>query len=181
MKPNFTWMAVLASLLLAVAVPVAAQQEESAASAEDAELEAAYEVALEAAEQEQKAAMAAVERAIQGGEGALGAGITDTSDQEAEAFRRFLQERVIDRLEEEGVAHRMPRDENWELLEFDVALWASISGDILTLAKEVEATAQQLTDAKAAQRRVVPGSGLETELCAIFDRRRKAQMAEYHQ
>ena len=104
--------------------------------------------------------MAAVERAIQGGEGALGAGITDTSDQEAEAFRRFLQERVIDRLEEEGVAHRMPRDENWELLEFDVALWASISGDILTLAEEVEATAQQLTDAKAAQRRVVPGSGL---------------------
>ena len=45
--------------------------------------------------------MAAVERAVVGGEGALGAGISDTSEQETEAFRRFIQEKVIERLEEE--------------------------------------------------------------------------------
>lgn len=103
--------------------------------------------------------MAAVERALQGG-GVLGAGVTDTSDDEAEAFRRLIKESVIDRLERAGVARRQPPTENWDYIEFDVELWAAMAGEVETLAEEVETTARRLSEGRSARAQVLPGAGL---------------------
>jgi lipopolysaccharide export system ATP-binding protein len=103
--------------------------------------------------------MAAVERALQGG-GVLGAGVTDTSDDEAEAFRRLIKESVIDRLESAGIARRQPLTENWDYMEFDVELWAAMAGEVETLAEEVETTARRLSEGRSARAQVIPGAGL---------------------
>jgi lipopolysaccharide export system ATP-binding protein len=103
--------------------------------------------------------VAAVERALQGG-GVLGAGVTDTSDADAEAFRRLINEGVIDRLEGVGMVRREPPTEDWDFMEFDVELWAAMAGEVDTLAEEVETTAHRLSEGRAARAQVVPGAGL---------------------
>ncbi len=104
--------------------------------------------------------MASLERSLQGSGGVLGAGITDTSDREAEAFRQVVQDKVIAPLEEKGIVYRMPRNDDWEFLGFDVQLWAAMGTEVDVIAEEVEMTSQRLAAARAAQRAVVPGSGL---------------------
>ena len=63
MNLNKAWMALLTALMLALTTGVIAQDNDIGQSKQEAELEAAYEAALEAAEKQQKAALAAVERA----------------------------------------------------------------------------------------------------------------------
>jgi lipopolysaccharide export system ATP-binding protein len=91
--------------------------------------------------------MSQMERIYASGGGALGAGVTDTSDDDANAFRRFLEDKVLLPLEHRGIAVREPAGEDWELLRVAPDLWESIADDRAGAAMGLEAVARSLQEA----------------------------------
>lgn len=60
-----------------------------------------------------------------GGEGRGGSHLSS----ESEAVGRYLEQHVIGRLEDVGIAFREPRDDGWEAIRFSEDRWAEIAGD----------------------------------------------------
>jgi lipopolysaccharide export system ATP-binding protein len=107
--------------------------------------------------------MASLERAFHQGGGALGAGVTDTSEEATEAFRTMVDERVIPPLEEGGVAHREPADENWDFLIVNPDLWPVLSQDrdgLIAALEDVLGLADDPIAGSAVPEAVIPGAAL---------------------
>jgi len=102
-----------------------------------------------------------------------------TSPAEVDALARYLEEQVIERLEEDGVARREPDDEEWARLRLTGDLWASVAPLRDLMLEEVERTIEDLrarSDRGSVPEGVGPqsvGSRLRAEgLTKIYRRRR---------
>ena len=107
--------------------------------------------------------MASLERAFHHGGGALGAGVTDTSEDATDAFRAMVDERVIPPLEEAGVAHREPADENWDFLIIESGLWGALAPDrdgLVAAIEEAIGVGETSPGAPGAPEPIVPGAAL---------------------
>jgi lipopolysaccharide export system ATP-binding protein len=98
---------------------------------------------------------------------------------EGDALARFLEARVIARLEESRIAARDAGGESWGALTLDAALWAALSPERAAVLAELDAVVRTLEDARAHAFRlegeppsVGEGSRLDAEgLTKVYRRR----------
>ena len=98
---------------------------------------------------------------------------------EGEALGRYLEEQVVDRFGDEGIARREPPDETWESLRIDPDLWDAVAADRDAVREEVERVVEALEGRRrsgAVPEVVAPpadGSRLRAEgLTKIYRKRR---------
>ncbi len=68
---------------------------------------------------------------------------------EGDALGRFLETRVIARLEEAGIAARDAGGDAWEALTFDAVLWTALPPDRAAVLAELDTVVQTLEEARA--------------------------------
>jgi len=124
--------------------------------------------------------IASVRDALEALAAALGSHGASMLGAEGDAFSRFLETRVLDRLEADGVVRRDREGEGWEILSVDPELWTSLAEERDRVVSALEKRLQVLGEERAQAFRVsaaaapVPGgSRLRAEGLTKIYRQRK--------